>query len=482
MSCNYEHRWQKRKAEKTLQLMKEIFGVPTKDSRPDFPVFSEEEAETHSDLYMFENAGCSCSLTESASKMKVRTLVCLLLLIAVTGGIVEGQRPKKKTPVRKSTRVGPRVRFASGNSALKIPFELFGNLILVQVRVNNSDSLRFILDTGADTSVIDAQQARASRLKPQGKIVGSGGGGSAEATFTRGVSVSLPGVALLNQTIYVLPLDSLFAIGRKIDGVLGNDILKEFVVEIDYSARTINLYEPHGYQYSGSGDVIPLAMDEGLPFVRASVTLEGRAPIEAKFEIDSGSTGALLFNTPFVEKHNVLASVPKTIQTNIGGVGGMAKMRIGRVNSLRVGQFVIDRPITRLSQGLQGDYASSKYDGLIGGEILRRFTVTVDYSRRHMILEKNSHFAEPYEIDMSGIELVKDGDDLLVDDVDENSSAVAAGVKGGDILLAINGHPAAEFTLDQIRTMFMQDGKEYLLTLKRDGNVLHIKLKLKRII
>ena len=60
--------WQKRKAEKTLQLMKEILGVPTKDSRPDFPVFSEEEAETHSDLYMFENAGCRCLLTESASK------------------------------------------------------------------------------------------------------------------------------------------------------------------------------------------------------------------------------------------------------------------------------------------------------------------------------------------------------------------------------------------------------------------------------
>jgi len=98
------------------------------------------------------------------------------------------------------------------------------------------------------------------------------------------------------------------------------------------------------------------------------------------------------------------------------------------------------------------------------------------------MLEPNSHFAEPYEIDMSGIELVADGDKLLIDDVDEDSSAAEAGVKGGDILLAINGRPAAEFTLDQIRTMFMQDGKEYLLSLKRDGKVLEIKLRLKRII
>jgi hypothetical protein len=406
----------------------------------------------------------------------------MLFLIPVTSGIVQVQQPGGNTPVPKLARVVPKVRFASGKSALKIPFELFGNLALLQVRVNNSDSLRFILDTGADTSVIDAQRAKALRLKPQGKIVGSGGGGTAEATFTKGVAVSLQGVQLLDRTIYVLPLESLSALGRKVDGVIGNDILKEFVVEIDYSAKTINLYEPQSYRYSGDGEIIPLVMDESLLFMSASITPEGLAPIEAKFEIDSGSTGAILLNTPFVKNHKLLASAPKTVQTNIGGVGDAAKMLIGRVKSLRLGQFAIDHPITRLSQATQGDYASSKYDGLIGGEILRRFKVIFDYSRRRMILEPNAHFAEPYEIDMSGIALVADGDDLLIDDVDENSSAAEAGVRGGDILVAINGRPAAEFTLDQIRSMFMQDRKEYLLSLKRDGRVLQTKLKLKRII
>lgn len=41
---------------KTVQLMKEMLGVPTKYSRLDFPVFSEDEADTHSYLYMFKNA------------------------------------------------------------------------------------------------------------------------------------------------------------------------------------------------------------------------------------------------------------------------------------------------------------------------------------------------------------------------------------------------------------------------------------------
>jgi len=406
----------------------------------------------------------------------------MLLFMPVTSGIIEGQQPAKSPPARELTAAVHRVRFVSGKSALKIPFEFFGNLMLLQVRVNDSVSLRFILDTGADTSVIDAQRAKALGLTPQGKIVTSGAAGSAEATFTKGVSVSLPGVKVLDQTIYVLPLDSLSALGRKIDGVLGNDVLKEFVLEIDYSAGTINLYEPHGYRYSGAGKIIPLTIDDVLLFVRASVTPQGRAPIEAKFEIDSGSTGAILLNTPFVESHKLLATVPKTIQTNSGGIGGTAKMLIGRVSNVRLGWFLIDHPITHFSQATEGDYASSKYDGLIGDRILSRFRVIVDYSRRRMILEPTPHFAEPYEIDMSGMELVTDGDDLLIDDVDEHSSAAEAGVRDGDILIAVNGRPAVEFSLDQIRNMFMHDGKEFSLTLKRDGKLMPIRLKLKRII
>jgi hypothetical protein len=191
---------------------------------------------------------------------------------------------------------------------------------------------------------------------------------------------------------------------------------------------------------------------------------------------------AILLNTPFVESHKLLATAPKTIQTNSGGVGGTAKMLIGRVKNVRLGRLVIDRPIAHFSQATEGDYASSKYDGLIGDRILGRFRVIVDYSRGQMILEPTSHFAEPYEIDMSGMELVTDGDDLLIDDVDEHSSASDAGVQDGDILVAINGRPAAEFSLDQIRTMFMEDGKEYSLTVKREGKLLPIRLKLKRII
>jgi len=90
-------------------------------------------------------------------------------------------------------------------------------------------------------------------------------------------------------------------------------------------------------------------MDERLLFVRASITPQGRAPIEARFEIDSGSTGAILLNTPFVESHKLLATAPKLSRPTVAASEARPKMLIGRVNNVRLGRFVIDHPITPFS-------------------------------------------------------------------------------------------------------------------------------------
>jgi hypothetical protein len=406
-------------------------------------------------------------------------LICLLLALFAPTAFTRPQRFEDLAAGDAPPPTGQTVRFVAGRAALNVPFELVGNLVLVQVKVNDSEQLRFVLDTGATSSVLDAERAKSIGLKPDGKVVGSGGGGSSEGTVSKGVLLTLPGVELAGQTIYLLPLGHLSAVGRNVDGVLGNDTLKAFVVDIDYARKTINFLDPTEFRYSGSG-AVPLSMHDGLLFARVSVMPQGRAPLEANIEIDSGSTGAFMLNTPFVDRNDILTSVPATVRTDIGGVGGAATMLIGRVASVKLGQFTIDRPITRFSQASRGDYASASYDGLIGGEILRRFRVVVDYARQQLILEPNSSFGEPFDIDMSGIALADDNGEVLVDDVDRDGAAAGAGVEGGDILLTIDGRPAKELGLDRIRTMFMQDGKKYLLGLKRNDKVVQVKMILKR--
>ncbi len=419
--------------------------------------------------------------------MKFRTQpLNLSILIFLLTLFVQADGQSKKNKVTQTPPLPtPQVRFVSGKNSLEIPFELSNNLILLQARVNNSAALWFILDTGAETTVIDTELAKMLRLKSSGKIVGNGGAGAAQAVRFKGVSMRLPNVEIDNQTVYGLPIGFFSSsFGKKISGVIGNDVIKEFVVEVDYAARKINLYEPESYRYSGAGEVFPLTFEENLPFIRASITLAGRAAIDGKFEIDSGSTGAVLLNTPFVKKHQLLKFISQTSQTRIGFVGGTAQTFLGRVKSIGLGRSKLENPIARFSQATRGDYASAKYDGLIGGEIFRRFKTIFDYSRQRMILEPNALFSEPFEIDMSGMDLVADGDDfsiVLVDDVNPKSPAAEAGVRGGDIITAIDNRPAKEFTLEQIRQMFRQDGREYLLNLKRNGKTVQAKLKLRRL-
>jgi predicted aspartyl protease len=356
--------------------------------------------------------------------------------------------------------------------------------VLLQVGVNGSAPVWFIVDTGAESSVISSELATKLHLKPAGKTVGTGGAGTAQATRFNAVSIKLPNVEMSNLTIYGLPIDSFSApFGKRISGIIGYDIIKEFVVEIDYTNRKINLYGPQSYQYSGAGEIFDLTFEENLPFIQTSFVVD-KGTIAGKFEIDSGSTGAILFNTPFVKKYGLLKSIPQASETRIGGVGGSARAFIARLKSFGLGHFTFQNVIAKFSQSMRGDYASAKYDGLIGGELLRRFKTIFDYSRKRMILEPNAYFSDPFEIDMSGMELLADGEDLsvvLIDEVKPKSPAAEAGVRGGDIIAGIDGRPATDFTLDQIRSIFRQEGQEHLLKLKRSGKEIQTKMKLRRL-
>lgn len=417
--------------------------------------------------------------------VRLLSLGVLIFLLSLSTQ-VDAQHARRKKATRNSSPRPSKVRFISGNSSLKIPFALSNNLILVQARVNDSAPLWFILDTGASSTVIDSQLAKALHLKPSGRIVGTGGAGTATALTFKGTSLKLPNVEAVNLTIFGLPIDFFSApFGRKIGGVLGNDILKQLVVEVDYVAQVIKLYEPESYQYSGSGEVIPLTLEGDLPFVRARIALSGRPVIGGKFELDSGSTGAVLFNTPFVDRNKLLDSVSKSSQTRMGGVGGSAVAFSGRLMTIWLGSFQLENAVARFSRARRGDDASARYDGLIGGEIFRRFKVVFDLSRLRMILEPNAQFSEPYEVDMSGLDLATEGQDfsvVVVNEVEKGSPAAEAGIQEEDVIKAIDGRPTKDFTITQIRKMFMLDGKEYLIILKRGPKELQTKLKLRRLI
>jgi hypothetical protein len=306
--------------------------------------------------------------------------------------------------------------FSSGKSAVAIPFELDDNLIYVRVRVNGSQPLSFILDTGA-YSIIHASQARTIGLKL--KLIGQAGGIGANQPdvylVTEKVSFSLPGVVLSPRRLVAVSLDAVEACvnefnideegrniaadtskqsgaKRDVDGILGKEFFDQFVVEIDYAQRVLNVYDRSSFKYAGSGKDIPLEIGEQHIFARAQIKAAGRAPLSGRFLLDTGSAQAVSLLKPFMNQHNLLPSTEAMTSVPVCGLGGHAKEKswLGTLEALQLGEFKVAAPVTefRLSD------PNTDADGFIGGALFRRFKVIFDYSRRRMILEPRSDLSK----------------------------------------------------------------------------------------
>ena len=399
--------------------------------------------------------------------------------ILYAGAIRSSAQPNKPTPARAASG---NVEFVTGQSALNIPFEFEFNQIVLRVRVNNSAPLKFMFDTGAGVSILSARRAAELKLKSVDTVKATGVGGSLEGSLAIGVSLSVPGVAVLNQRLALLPLDVPFCEGKDIEGIIGYDFIKEFVVEINYERRTLSLFAPSNYRYQGHGEVFPLIM-KGTPRIHARIAVPGKPAIEGLFEIDTGSDGVLTINSPFVNRQKLVSALTAQVADIERGLGGESKRVDARLGYMQLGPFKINAPIVGLSIDTVGSMAAEDNDGPIGNEIMRRFKVTIDYSRQRMMLEPNSHLSDPFESDMSGIELDAEGEDcrvFKVEDVTEKSPAAESGILGGDEIVAIDGKPANRFTSSRIEKLLMQDGAVRSLTLRRDGKIRVATIKLRR--
>jgi len=96
-------------------------------------------------------------------------------------------------------------------------------------------------------------------------------GNGIEPGSIAGVSLALPGVKTLNQTLGVLSLDFLSSIlGQPVAGIVGYDFISQFVIDVDYATKKINVYAPPAYRYSDVGDSLPIKFIDKRPFVPAA--------------------------------------------------------------------------------------------------------------------------------------------------------------------------------------------------------------------
>jgi hypothetical protein len=377
----------------------------------------------------------------------------------------------------------------AAGSPVTIPFELAARHVIVTVSVNRSRPLSFVLDTGASAAIIRTDVAKELGLSLQGGVnAGGAGPGKQAGSRVSSATWSLPGLTGFAQPVLLaLPLPELpSALGRDVDGIMGGEFIKQFVLELDYEARTIGLHDPATFVYGGRGDALPLEFTpSGHPVVRAIVTPVGGKPLEQSFMLDTGSGLALALHSPFVVEHDLLGPASTTIRAiGMAGAGGRSVGRLGRVAALQLGSFTIKSPITLFSQDNGGAFANRALAGNIGAQITIKFRLVLDYGRQRLILEPSSKFAEPFDRAVSGLALRADRPGyhtFRVHEVLEDSPASDAGIKEGDIISSIDGTPAESLALATIDEWFERP-IAYELTIRRAEQTIKVTLTPRRLI
>src|SRR5262249_44034989 len=132
--------------------------------------------------------------------------------------------------------------------AWAVPFDHYHGLIFLAARVNGSQPLAFVFDTGASLTTINESRAAALRLtlRDSQRVTGADGGeGSLNFAFAKGVAIDVGDLRFAPDHVAVTSLAVAEKIlGHPMDGVLGGDFIGRYVVDIDYAGNTLTLHDP----------------------------------------------------------------------------------------------------------------------------------------------------------------------------------------------------------------------------------------------
>lgn len=420
--------------------------------------------------------------------MPVLRFVRLFLVVCLCsglGGAALGQVP--------TLAPGPFAFTAPGRQQARIPFQLQRNLLVVKAMLNGLGPFNFLLDTGVGTSILTSPRLADSlgvRHGQRFRVMGAGGLDSGLLAYQAdSVRVELPGAVAPYMTWLVLSEDVLNLsgyVGVPIHGILGSEFFRSFVVTLHPETNQLVLNNPATYEPPTGRQwaTIPLTLQNNKAYFTAPVQFNDTLTLPLKLVLDTGASHALSLE---LDSDPRLVAPARRLPADLGrGLTGTVHGFLGRVPALHLGRYTLRTVLTSFPDAADVHRRIDvPRNGNVGYELLKRFSLVIDYPHQRLLLRPNTRFRDPFEHDMCGIELLATGPDyrrFLVLRVVPDSPADVAGVQANEELMSINLIPANTYSLTQLdRLLHSEDGLNLVLTLRRPDGQLHFaNVRLKR--
>jgi len=384
------------------------------------------------------------------------------LIISLVVGLFLGGTPNS---LRAQSELNSLSFVDSEDNKVTLPFKFISNLIIIPVLINNSDSLYFILDTGLNISILTELSMGDSlslNYTKQVKLSGLGKGDPINALHSYGNTFRISSVKGNYQHIYII-LQNVFnlssMLGTRVHGLIGYNLFKEFVVELNFEKKEITLHRPESYRlkHSRKSKIIPIILDNTKPYIYATVRQVTGEEVRVKLLLDTGASHSLWLDT----QSDPDLHIPDEVRVAYLGTGlnGEINGKMGRIKEFTLGDFTFESPIVAYpdSSSASSAFGLDGRNGSLGSEILRRFHVVIDYPHSQIILRPNKYYKEQFKLNRTGIEVVSPIPGFpyyTVSSIRKDSPGYYAGLKAGDILYSINHRTDKNLSINHIYEYF----------------------------
>ncbi|MGJ1203809.1 retropepsin-like aspartic protease [Sphingobacterium lactis] len=287
---------------------------------------------------------------------------------------------------------------AQNNPIDKIPFEVKkDNRIYIVCKVNETDSLTFLFDTGANGTVINSYIiGKRINLNLDKEKENNGAHGVHKVKISSGNALQFGN--LKKENLDLLSID--YGAGQ-FDGIFGTNIIDKYIVEIDYDKKELRFYEPKDYVYPDKNSLyqkfkMGTASKGNLYTLKTSIILDGKK-YKGNFVLDTGGDGEISLSQPFVDKYSFdtkMKAIAKATSTGSEGVSVESPIVILPEIQLNNLHFY-NIPSILYTTG-KGGFIKTDRAGSFGNNFLKRFNIILDIPNMQVFLKPNNLLHQPY--------------------------------------------------------------------------------------
>ncbi|PYT06654.1 MAG: hypothetical protein DMF60_08945 [Acidobacteria bacterium] len=290
---------------------------------------------------------------------------------------------------------GLRVHQVSGPNVTQVPFQLGSDQRpYVRVKINGRDAI-FVIDTGSGFTVMSKEAAKkfgVSEIARGGRSQGVGGTGKFQIVYGLIKSIQVGQAKVRMVPCFIRPFHGSTdgPAEERAAGFLGLSILSHFVTELDYKASSLRLDRSDNSQ---KADVPGMTM---IPF---RTTQNGLISVETTFNnnknlnviVDSGASSTVVSQAA-VDRLNMRDQIIKGQTASVIGAAGITdNVQLLFIRDCRVAdQLQSNLRALVLDFGAINETSGFEQSGILGGDFLRHFRLTIDFNRALLALQPHT--------------------------------------------------------------------------------------------